>query len=311
MTTGAIPFDGLPERKAAGRAVSSHVMLSELQEMLARHLYTGLSVDDLLALDEPDLDIVKKMKARNQKLTQYDMRPRYELRYSKGMRFSESGTMGRQTDLQFRSMVEYMFRLEHQAIAGPLGEQPDGDWRLVGAVIRQVDLKRRVPVMGGQVDDLHSAIRKTNADNPGIIRQSGEIGGYTDEPDVVWMVPMVFADIAQAELQDPARLHGTKAGAESALTAYIETRQLRSMSAGMRLGRKRCEDLLREYELRQDTNAADLLQRQAVQLSQAQVKAALEARLAGNPPALIASMMGIPIEVLEMALAQVETRKDG
>lgn len=301
-----VPVTRLPQRVLADAPLSESSVQRVLVELLQSQLYTELPIEELLAVDEPEPDRSVRRRGPARALTRFDLCPRYELWYAKGMTFSEGGMIGMTTENKFRELAKWMFDRELESIAK---EQSKGKWKLVAALVHQQDFGIAVPVRGtgpdmaAQIRASGGAARSINisSEAPGA---GGQIIGYQHQPAIRWVIPMVFCDIARADLVDPARMYGTRDNPTSGLTEYIATRQFRHMSPGMTRNRELAESVVKEFESRRGEMA--IAAARSIPLTREQVELAEAMQADGIPLARIAQLVNVSVPLLELAFAELK-----
>jgi len=302
MTQVAIPVD-MMEDSSLHHRITPQSIRDEALRMLQAKLYTELDFDEMLAEDEPEEEKGSRRKPRG-KLTPYDMVPRHELRFVRALRWSEASVMqgGMKIGL-WRASMELRYK---RALDELQQEQPNCDWRLVACKVTRANRRRVVTVEGiegstaSDAAAMAAVMAETNYDNPRTVRVAPSFR-QVEEPDVLWHVPLVFCDIAKADLVDP-QLAAQLNGVEGPMSQYIRTRQLRFMPPGLRRNRGWAVDLITEF--RDAGLQAEMAAfAPAPRFNDDQIAAARMLREQGQPPALIATLLGATLEEVQKALA--------
>lgn len=218
------------------KLVDAHSMYEVVDRVLREHLYTGASQRDLIRR-EP---IYQGDRVVGERLM-------HELRLRK-LPFSESGTIGKTTDLRFELKV-------HMAVEDALEqlkhEQPGCDWRLIAADVQRVNLRRTEPrtFRGKVVSEInvHKEFGDPDLDvqDPIALKQKVELH---EVPDYRLYAVLVFADLGEGDLMDPHALHADNpAGATGPMTRYAQTRDFSHLSASQKRMRVACEELIKSF----------------------------------------------------------------
>lgn len=286
-------------------------MRAILAEMLGGRIWDEVSIQDLLHCEVVEWDRRKRPVG---------LEPLYELRYRE-FGASQMGIVGHMTHGMFRDWVDFTM----ESILKQLrAEQPGCEWRLAAALVDQQNLRTVVPVpfRGRGVGTGAKAILRSLADHDEndteTVYALDRRTDYQQVADYRWQVRTVWADAAQGELVDPQVALGAHPGP---MTKYIEDRQLRRLTEGMRQIRRKCEATLREYEERlivQEEEWVDVQQAfetrapvsaAAPEITPEQVAAAFELRNQGVNLHLVATAMRLPVEKLEPLVEALLERK--
>lgn len=309
MNDVMIPADRLIRPRFRGAPLSQDGMHRVFETVLRRHLYAGpIPLEEFLLMDEPGETPAKGSRRPGRVAstpTEFDLSPRYEMRYTEDLAVSELGVVGYCDEDVFTQNVEFMWNEAWSQLGGANGEQAGGQWQMVACAIRQQDLATLVPVRGAAPDEI-STIRNSDGERPPSIRLDGPgtggVAGYAQGVSTRWVVPMVFVDVSRSELRDPAKLYGNRPGAWSALTEYILTRQMRHMAPTLRANRKQGCDLIEEFIARARTFSDGQKTREVARLAPEQLQAIREAVAHGMPEALLAQSLGVELDTLRRIL---------
>lgn len=298
-----IPVERLTDLPPEARPLDPQGIVRTMTALVRKHIYTEIPVEQLVAtLDPPTLKARRGEVVAAETFTQFDRSCAYELRYRKGLAVSQSGVTGRLDERLFARDIEYQFLMELKALQEM---QPNCDWRLVGAQIRQVNLASRQMVSQPTEPELRITKVATDED---YARNGALLGSasaqYAVRPDVRWMMPMVFADVAKAELVDPNQVDPEARPTSDQVYKYIQTRQLRWLTAGQRKNRDLAVELLRTWEKTQLEGAESTAPVPAVTLAFTEEQRAeiVSLRQAGVSAQRIARLLGATVEDVEAVL---------
>lgn len=178
-----------------------------------------------------------------------DWQLQHELRFKK-VPVSESGTVGKQTLAQLVGTMTVQIEHARQEL---VDEQPGCAWRLVAAVVEQIDVStsERIARQGsaGGVPNARATLADLTGDEeyvpPSAMNQRHDNQVASHHKCVVYMV---WADIGQGALIDPAGSHAeTEAGRNGPMARYRASRMLSHLSNSGQQMRERAEDLVREF----------------------------------------------------------------
>lgn len=209
-------------------------------------------------LYDGDLDEILRKTPVYEGETIVDMQLAHELRL-KRVAVSESGTVGKQTFKQLVATVQVQIEHARQEL---VDEQPGCAWRLVAAIVEQVNVATTERVMRtavpGGVPKASAVLQDLTGDEeyvpPTAMNQRTE---HVATQVHKCMIYMVWADIGQGALVDPAAAHAdTEAGRSGPMARYRSSRMLHHLSNSAQNNREKCEDIVREFqETARDTGA--------------------------------------------------------
>jgi hypothetical protein len=282
-------------------AVTPESIRRVVVQAVQRRLYAVEDLEDLLADDEPE---EQGRRPRRRAIGKPDLSPRYEIRFDKEIRWSQGGLMlAQQPEGLF--LISCEGKLDR--VAKKLqDEQPNAEWRLVAAKLRQTNL-RSVSYQGGVGDPSPNplmalmAIGQGRYDSPPAVRAI-QAGSYSSQPDVRWHLDTAWADVKRSELVDP-NLGLAGDGLAGPMSHYAASRQYKHMPRGLQVGRDRAIALIREFYATQRVADDAVAQAAAPRWTQAQVEAIRTFRSSGTPPAQIAALLNATQEEVEQALA--------
>ncbi len=291
-----IPVTLLNDRRLE-RRLTPETIRDVLVDMVKRYLYTELPLEELIAMDDPEERATRRtVKAVFDKT---DKVPRHELRHMKACRWSQSGlTDGTQPVGRFIQSADMGYQ---RNLAQLRSEQPNCDWKLVAATVEQVDTTRVSQDGGSSEGSLNGTpdpdVSRANRTRPSLVRVSNH-SNFTATPDIRWLVGMVFADVARAELMDP-NLHNDD-GKPGPMSEYVVTRRIRHMPRTLRENRERAVEFLQDFHRRSGELSGGLLTPKFSEDQLAEIRAL---RTEGFAPARIAKVLGVTLEEVEQALA--------
>lgn len=302
MSQVSIPVDMMDDSSLHHR-VTPQSIRDEVLRMLRGHLYTELTFEELTQVVEPEEEKGARRRPKGRML-EHDYCPVFELRHVRDMRWNEASVMAGGPKLGlWRASLEQRYQ---RALANLEQEQPNCVWKLVACKVMRTNRRRVISYEasdGGVANGtaaMFAVMQETNYDNPRAVRVLPSFA-QREEPDVLWNVPLVFADIAKAELVDP-QLAAHLNGVEGPMTQYARTRRLGHMPPNLRRNRKWAIELMQEFRDSFDPIESDLAPLPP-RFTEGQLTAARMLREEGQPMALIAQMLGAPVEEVSKALA--------
>lgn len=289
----AIPAVNAVIPKNGDEVITAHRIVEVLSRVLQPFLYTEIPAEDLLARD------ITPAEKRGYPAIE---RAVYELRHLKGPRIPESAVNGRMGTREFGHFIAHAIMDE---IDGVKKSQPNGDWRLVAARITrrtQREFEKRENA-GNVINASEGYVGEVKQDDRGIspAERRSTLYRVLEADHARWHVELVVADISQSELLDGAIAYGN-VGVKSWYSGYIESgRQLGKMSANAKVKRQMAEAVLRHFAGVQQPELEETgtVTPPAPRLTNEQLDAARDALAIGATPATVASILGVPVEVLD------------
>lgn len=295
-----VPEGELPKFK---RPLDTDGIARVLMHTLDRHMHLELSVEELVEMLPPPDEGGRRGGGRKRS-TKFDQCCAFELRYCKSLSWSQGGVVGKLEEGLFRYTVEDMFLRELNAVQQA---QPNGNWKLVGGWIYQLNLARTVPV--GAHGEIAPRVEKPygddyyTGDNAAAVLAQPTVR-HVPTPDIRWWMPVVFADVARGELVDPSQVEPNAKPTTENVYKYMETRQLRWLSDGQRQNREKAVELLLKWGEFRAKLAEEAVPRVATlaALSDGQLAEARKMRDEGFPLGRVASLLGVDAAALIEAL---------
>lgn len=280
-----------------GRDVVSAARMPELiARVIEEQLYTEIPLEELMAVDERPSERPGRRPTKH---------ARYELRHLK-TRLSESAYNGKVSVNMFVEDLRYRIRHVHE---GLVKSQPNADWRLVGASVEQASAHALQTV--GVASPVYSDARyeelwaDERAAQHGYSRPQRTSSSHVlrEYEDRRWHIELVFADVTQGELIDPQVIRGDDPTRVSWYAAYIDSdRDIAKLSHNAKLKRKAAERVIREM-LGLATARVERAIPPAPRLTREQLDLANQMLVDGVAPAMLATLLGVPLEVLGQVLS--------
>jgi hypothetical protein len=219
-----IPLPNLPGelRSSCDTNDLYQIIRETLQNVLVR-----VDPDDILALDEHEDPVSGRTRVE---------KVRYELRLVP-ISFSESGIRGRCSRLQFAGIVAVAF---DQALLALQREQPGCRWSLIAAHLDRFNVAQvHERAFDGAIHSEAKVSDWVTSKVPVALERKVD---YTHVADYRAIASLVFCDLEQGDLQDPATY--SPEGKGGPFARYAEHRLLRHLTPSQRDARKSAEELV-------------------------------------------------------------------